>query len=483
MMGLSDTISRRDILRAGAAAACTLTCGGKSLLSSSQCAAQSSPSPDSLRFHHTGYLGWITDLATEPEPAAQWPSMRLDAGLLADYTRTFEVMEMLGFNEISIWGFYVSRSWPVDIGSSVAPDRGYSVEQLIDAAHRRGIRVYSGLGVYSWGFEDIIKAHPNLARTSDQAMCASEPRAWEWMQRVIDFVFSRFEIDGVSMQSADQGRCRCSQCVRYSDAEYHATLNIRVAEYIRSRWPDKTIGLNSWGLRFSDGKALPLLVRMSDKVDYIIDAHDSSRDGDPGYRRELIESLHCDFGTLGGPQVEPPQHWKRNRWFLPTARRVGEHLEHLFIDGGRACEFFFHILANPGDELTMWLAGKVLSEPATPWREHLKWCIEKLYNVSEPYIRDDLAEVFLRAEDAYFRYVPGSMCGTVSLEPLVSDHPGPPIYLADRLGDAQLNAYGQEMVSIRTKLEKLSARMLRRDKIENIVTCINGCLKDLLPTI
>jgi hypothetical protein len=155
----------------------------------------------------------------------------------------------------------------------------------------------------------------------------------------------------------------------------------------------------------------------------------------------------------------------------------------LFIDGGRACEFFFHILANPGDELTMWLAGKVLSEPATPWREHLKWCIEKLYNVSEPYIRDDLAEVFLRAEDAYFRYVPGSMCGTVSLEPLVSDHPGPPIYLADRLGDAQLNAYGQEMVSIRTKLEKLSARMLRRDKIENIVTCINGCLKDLLPTI
>jgi len=30
-----------------------------------------------------GYgLGWITDLATQPDPQAEWPSMRLDQRLL-----------------------------------------------------------------------------------------------------------------------------------------------------------------------------------------------------------------------------------------------------------------------------------------------------------------------------------------------------------------------------------------------------------------
>jgi hypothetical protein len=480
MKNLSDSISRRDIIRVGAVTVCTLTCGGKSLLSPSPCTAQSTCSHDSLRFRHRGYLGWITDLATQPDPSAQWPSMRLDTGLLDDYSKTFEVMQMIGFNEISIWGLYVSRSWPLDIAASFDSNRGSNVEQLIEQAHRRGIRIYSGLGVYSWGFDDIINNFPDLARTSSQAMCASEPKAWEWMQRVINFIFDRFAIDGVSMQSADQGRCHCSQCKGYSDAEYHSLLNTRVAEYIRSRWPDKSVGVNSWGLRFNDQKAMPALVRMSDKVDYIIDVHDSSRYGDLPYRKKLVEALHCDFGTLGGPQVEPPQHWKRNRWFLPTVRRVGEHLEQLFDDGGRACEFFFHILANPGDELTMWLAGKILSEPAIPWREHLSWCIEKIYEVSDHDILDDLAEIFLWAEDAYFRYLPGSVCGTVSLEPLVSNHPGPPIYLSDRIYDSQRKAYGQEMVSIKGRLEKLSSRVSRRDKINNIITCIDGCLEDLM---
>jgi len=200
------------------------------------------PCPPREAFRHRGYPGWITDLATEPDPTAAWPSMRLDKRLLEDYCRTFDLMKLLGFNEISIWGLYVSRAWPVRIKSSVDRERSRMMERLIDQAHKHGIRVYSGLGVYSWGFEEIIEAHPELSRGSKQVMCTSNPKSWEWMRRVIDLVFERFPIDGVSMQSADQGRCRCRQCRTYSDAEYHALLNVRAAEYIRSRWPAKTSG-------------------------------------------------------------------------------------------------------------------------------------------------------------------------------------------------------------------------------------------------
>jgi hypothetical protein len=431
-------------------------------------------------FRHRGYLGWITDLATEPDPMAPWPSMRLDERLLEDYRQTFDLMKHLGFNEISIWGLYVSRSWPVDIVSAVDPKRGAMVEKLIDEAHQRGIRVYSGLGVYSWGFEEIIRAHPHLSRGNAQAMCASLPEAWDWMQRVVDFVFARFAIDGVSMQSADQGRCRCEQCQAHTDAEYHALLNTRTAGYIRSRYPGKTIGVNSWGLGFQDEKALPALTRMSKDIDYLIDVHDSSRRKDPAYRRKLIGALDCSFGTIGGPQVEPPQHWSRDRWFLPTVQRTARHLQQLFTDGGRACEYFFHILANPGDEISFWMAGKVLCDPLTPWETHLKSCIEELYEPTAPAACEGLAQVFLEAEEAYMRYLPQDHCGTISLEPLVSDRAGPPIYLTARLSQSQREAYSQRLASIRTDLRKLAPAVARKDKITRILRCIEGCQETIV---
>jgi hypothetical protein len=432
-----------------------------------------------VKFNHRGYLGWITDLATDPDRTAAWPSMRLDEGLLEDYRNTFRLMQRLGFNEMSVWGLYVSRSWPVDIRSSVTDERGAMVEKLIEAAHRHDVRVYSGLGVYSWGFDQIIQTHPKLTRGNPNALCASEPESWRWMQRVVDFIFERFDIDGVSMQSADQGRCRCDQCLAHSDAEYHALLNVRVSEYIRSRWPRKTIAVNSWGMKFEEPETLPSLVKISEKVDYLIDVHDTSRKHDPSYRKKIIESLRCDFGTLGGPQVEPPQHWERVRWFLPTIKRVGSHLQELAAEGGRACEYFFHILENPGDELSFWLAGKTLSAPAQPWERHLQDSVEELYGVSKPSIRDGLVQAFLDAEEAYFRHLPPRMSGTISMEPLVSGHAGPAVYLSKRLTAEQRAAYAADLKGVRTQFEKLKAGVRRGARIGKILRCLDHVLADV----
>jgi hypothetical protein len=430
-------------------------------------------------FEHRGYLGWITDLATDPDPNAAWPSMRIDERLLRDYRESLVTLRGLGFHEIAIWGLYVSRNWPTDIKSAVTPERGALVERLIDEVHRQGLRVLSGLGVYSWGFEEIIRANPELSRGNPRAMCASAPESWRWMQYVVDFVFERFEIDGVSMQSADQGRCPCEQCKTLSNSEYHALLNVKVAEYIRSRWPRKTIGVNSWGMNFADPTSLPSLIKIGQNVDYLIDIADSSRAKDPAYRRKIIDSLACDFGTLGGPQAEPPQHWERDLWILPTLRRTGEHLRQLSADGGRACEIFFHILANPGDEVSLYLTGKTVANPAGSWDRFVQEAVEETFGAVSPGTRDGLIELLLGAEEAYFKNLPATYCGTVSLEPLVSSRPGRPVYLTNRLNAQQRSDYRKELEKLKAAAVKLQPSVPRKEKMERVVQCLSHVMGDL----
>ena len=434
---------------------------------------------ESTGFRHRAYLGWITDLDSRPDAHAPWPSMRLDTALLEDYRRTFAAMKRLGYNAIVIWGFYVSRSWPLDIPGAVPAERGRLVDKLIEAAHSQGIRVYTGLGVYSWGFEEIIRANPRLSRGNPSAMCASQPQSWEWMRKVIDFAMTRFPVDGVSLQSADQGRCNCDQCRRWSDTEYHTRLDIRVSEYIRANWPGKTIAVSGWGMRFDDPASLPALVELSHRIDYLIDVRDSARQRDPSWRRKLIHELACSFGTLGGPQVEPPQHLPRDGWFLPTVRRDSEHLAELYGEGGRACEYFFHILENPGDEMSFWVTGKALNEPATPWRQHLTTSIEELYGAPRRPATDALADIFVRAEDAYLRHLPSLRSGTISIEPLVEDHPGPRVYVTRQLTATQRTQYRDDLTSIATDLEKLAPDVPEITRVRKISRCLHQAIRDL----
>ncbi len=432
-------------------------------------------------YRYRGYLGWITDLATFADTYAKWPSMRLDEPLLKDYRETFGMMKQLGFEDLCIWGLYVSRAWPVDIASAVSPERGKLVDKLIADAKAKGIRIVSGLGVYSWGFDEILKANPQLRKTANKnAMCGSEEASWEWMRKVIDYVFTRFQIDGVSMQSADQGRCTCDKCKRYSETEYHVMLNVRCAKYIHSRWPGKEVAVSGWGMRFEDPANLPHLVELSKHIDYLIDVRDSSRQRDPALRSKLISSLNCAFGTLGGPQAEPPQHWPRDRWFLPTVRGAGSHLESLYGDGGRACEWFYHILANPGDEISTWVVGKTLADPTTPWRKHLDSSVEQIYGVTKPSLRDGLSEAFLAAEEAYMRYLPPNYCGTISMEPLVSSAPGPPVYLTKRLTAPQRSEYSASMKRVQAQFAKLRPEIPEKRRIELILRAIDNVQKDTL---
>ncbi len=469
---IGSRISRRRFLAAAAATAAA---------SAGMCHANEQPArkTDEQTFLHRAINGWITDLATEPDPNARWPSMRLDERLLEDYRNTLRLMRQLGFNEAVIWGLYVANNWPVDIRSAVTPERGKLVERLIAEAHENGIRVLSGLGVYSWGFAEILRTHPELRGGNANAICGSREESHKWMQRVVDFVFDRFDIDGVSMQSADQGRCRCDQCKAVSDAEYHSRLISRTAEYIRSKWPDKTLGMSNWGMPFHRREDRASLSRMSRSLDYMIDHNNSVRRSGLDYRREFIRGLDCCFGTSGGPVVEPPQHWQRDRWFLPTCRRVHEHLEQLAADGGRACEFFFHILANPSSEITFHIAGRTLASPETPLDKLMSDAVRQIYRPRSRAAQAELVQLFLDAEEAYFRHLPPNLCSTISLEPLVSSRPGPPVYLRKRLNDQQRLDYCRDIERLSRELQHLSGQFGERRRLELAATCMRNVLHDV----
>ena len=429
-------------------------------------------------FRHRSYLGWITDLSSRPDSEAAWPSMRLDDKLLDDYERSFAVMQKLGFNEIVIWGLYVANDWPLDIESCVTEERGKKVERLLESARRHGLKVLNGLGVYSWGYATIIRANPHLNRGNPNAMCASEPDSWKWMQKILEFTFGRFPLDGASMQSADRGRCTCDRCGRWNDAEYHSRINIQAADFIRSKWQDKIVGVSGWGMKFEDPANWPHVRALSEHIDYIIDVDNGSQRRDPANRRKLIAQLKCDFGSLGGLQVEPPQHWDRERWFLPTVQQGGKHLANLRADGGRACEYFYHIMNNPGDEVSMWVEGKCLSHPDVSWREHLRSSIGEIYRVQDDSVIDGLCEAFLAAENAYMKFMPERASGTISMEPLVSTRPGPPVYLSKRLNAEQRGEYSASLEKVAADFKKLMPSTPERGRMEKILRCISNVGKD-----
>lgn len=430
-------------------------------------------------FTHRSYLGWITDLATAPHPDAVWPSIELNDDLLADYRATFQTMQRLGMNEIVIWGLFVGGAWPPEIESAVDETRGRRLHQLLDSAHEHGISVLSGLGVYSWGFERIIAEHPHLSQGNPRAMCASRPDAWEWQTRVVDYVFN-WPIDGISMQSADQGRCPCAECAALGDVAYHAALNARVADYVRSVRPAALVGVNNWGMTFADPADLPLLVDLGHHVDYIIDAHDTAGRAGRAYRQQVIAAVPCGWGTIGGYSVEPPQHWRRDRWFLPCLASVAHHVRALADDGATACEQFFRITANPGDEVSMHVAGRMLGDPTGDWRAMLRETVRELYVPASGEAEDELVDLFVCAEAAYFDNATQlERIGTLSMEPLVSSHEGEPVYLLDHMDDAALSRYATQLQTLQSHARALQGRVGAVDRLAMIERCLDGVLGDV----
>lgn len=432
---------------------------------------------NSRGFQHRSLVGWISEFSSRPlhDP---WPIITLDSQMMRDFIAIFDLCKQVGLDKIIIWGLFVERRWPVQIEKAIDKNRRRQIQELLDAAHKRGIKILSGLGVYSWGFEEIIEIYPRLNRGNSRAMCPSVPESEKWMQRVVDFVLSEFDLDGVQMQSADQGRCKCKDCQKWGDVEYHAKLNDRTAQYIRSKWQDRTISVNNWGLSFADPNEIPHLQRMTGSVDILVDYNNSAGK----HRKQLIGNLDCAFGTLAGSSVGPPQRWERTKWFLPTTTINVPYLRALYDDGGEAIEQFTVALSNPGGEVTLRFMGKISADLSIPQEKALRESIAECFEPKDSATTDGLMGVFQRAENGYFKLAEQEHgpAGLFYIDSGLS--PGPDgdqeQYLL-RMSDAQLKIYGDEIRSVLRQLEQLGIGVGKKDKWERVRESLNTVLLDI----
>jgi len=424
--------------------------------------------------------GWLRDLASEPTPHDKWPCIRWDDRLLADQIRFMDVMAELGVEYIQAWGLFIDRAWPVPLENVIDGEREKRLRTFTEAAHERGLKVLSGVGIYSWGFDEVIAKVPGVSAGHPHALCSFSETAWDWQRRVLDFLMRpEWGINGISMQSADQGRCDCEQCRALSPAEHHAKILIRSAEHARAGRPDWTIGQASWGLRVDEPGEFEHVQRISRAVDYMIEVHELSAES--GRRPEIIRGLDCAFGTVGGAFVEPPQHWARTRWCVPTGLGSARALVKLWADGGRASEYYYRIFANPFDEVSWRTGAKLLSAPLTAPEDSLREAVEAVYGTSGP-ATDALADWYARMEDAYFSRSDFEVGhGPLSLEPLVwRENPaasGPPIYLQNRLSAEARAGYAKALEGL--KAEIAAMRLPRRDVVDRTLACIDGALGDI----
>jgi hypothetical protein len=431
-------------------------------------------------FDYRVAIGWLRDLASEPTPHDKWPSIRWDDQLLADQIRFLDVQAELGVDYNIAWGFFIDRSWPVPFENVISVERAEKLRAFTDAAHQRGVKVMHGTGIYSWGFDEVIKQVPGVSSGHQHAMCPFQAEAWDWQRRVLDFLMEpQWGLDGISMQSADQGRCDCERCSKLSPAEHHARILVRSAEHVRANRPDWVIGQASWGLRVDEPGEFEHLQTISKAVDYMVEVREISASS--GRRPEIVNGLDCAFGTLGGVFVEPPQHWDRDRWFVPCGLGSARSLAKAAADGCRACEYFYRPFANPGEEVAWRVGARILDAPLTAPEAALEEAVQAVYGVSGT-TAASLADWYARAEDAYFSrttYQVGQ--GPLSLEPLIwKEHPsesGPPIYLQNRMTAEQRADYAHALEGLKAELNGMD--IPNQEAKAKTLAGIEGTLRDI----
>ncbi len=359
------------------------------------------------------YGVWINDMRSTPLPLERWPAPQFDDGAIEGLTRAMDVQAEAGFNMLDVWGLFATYGWPMDLASAVTPERDRRIRQVLAVAHERGLKLILGMGVYSWGYDHIIEADPDVRGKNEDgsphahAMCDAHPRAFEYVKRILDFVLERYDFDGVHLESCDLGCCRCERCAGgQGTTAYNVQINRKTADYIRATWPDKVIYVIpiSWlptNAHFN-AEEKQSIVELSGSIDCFMDQGHRGTFIAASDRREFIGQLHCDYGTSGGLWLYPDARWERCSYFVPYARRTGQAIRDHFADGTRGCLFYQGPMVNPGTEITVAVGGRILSDTRRTPEEALADAIGHHYRPQTPAVHDLLVDIFLRAEEGYF---------------------------------------------------------------------------------
>ena len=460
--------------------------------------------------YRIAYGCWLNDSRTKPIPDEDWPSIKIDGDTLESLDQTMEFLKSAGYNCLDVFGLITNHSWEDDISSTVGGERRQRVRQVIDIVHRHGLRLIYGLGVYSWGFDGIIARNEKVRGTSAQAMCGSSEEADAIMRKVIDFVGDTFDVDGFHLEAADQGRCECARCRGFeSDIDYYNAINARTARYIRSRWPEKlllvnTSGYLAWGDVFNQ-EQLGKIRELGREIDVFIDVGSHGLFVDPGGRAAFLKDFPASFGTANGFWIYPPQRWDRLRFLIPHHNENYRTLKSVYGDGGRSCELYLSPIVNPGVEITLLCNGLFLKNPNSAVAENLRRAVDTLYEPATDRQRERIAAIFDGAERLFFdcwhperdRSLPEELSdgvehiftwsrehpelarpGELFLEPLFGVGPGFPCYLTVHFDREGRKKYRGGMEGLLNLTREAIAEQ-PSERLERVGRCIEGVLNDI----
>ncbi len=460
--------------------------------------------------HRIAFGVWLNDFRQTPITDETWPSIRIDESTIESFESVIALISSAGYTALDIFGLLTNRDWPLVVEDVINEKRKKQVDHLIRVAHDSGIRIIYGLGVYSWGFETIIKNDERVRGTNPQALCGSRAESQRWMEKVIDFVASTFDIDGFHLEAADQGRCSCAKCAEMGDVEYFSTLNKRTAEYIRGKWPGKILLVNTsgylpWG-DFICNDDVRHIIDVGTVIDIFIDGGNHGLFVHEHDRRRVVEQLPCSYGTSGGFWIYPPQHWERDRWFLPYFSRSANHLKQLYADGATSCELYLGPPSNPSAELCMYCNGLFTQNVRRSVDDIYSEAIEYLYQPEKDTANDALKHIFMEAEHAFFdnwvpernrslsepfsdgidglfefssAYPERAIPGELFLEPLFCNAPGLPVYLTVHMKTAGRERYAQRLSDMRKTLAPIRNLCGRPEKIERLIACVDNVMNDI----
>lgn len=484
---------------------------GTAVLSSGLLAQTSAPAAataDAKAFVDRIAFGpWMNDTRMSPLPFAGWPPDAFDDGTVDSIIRTFDLNKAFGYNIYDIFGLFATYGWPEDIESAATPERAARVRKLIEAAHDRGIKIICGMGVYSWGFDEIIQKHPEVASKPQQypnehVMCASKEASWPWQQKLVDFMI-QWGIDGFHLEAADLGRCTCADCMAKwpNNPDYFCEISARTAKYIREKMPNAyilvtTISWADWTAGFN-AHDLDSLVELSKTVDCIFDQGHHGLYVRPPERKAFIDRLHCRFGTSGGIWVYPTYTWDRLQYFLPYPRQTGTHMQALFADGGRGVMYYQGPPNNPGVEINIAFGGQIMNHPGKSIEENLSEVLKRLYKPKTPEALARLVKLVFAAEDAYFknmdwddehRYLKGNKLfpgpGELHLSrPITGLYGTPDFILEPQMTFDGRMKYNAELEAVLREAYAIGGEFEATDKMERLQTAVLNMLMMLRASI
>lgn len=432
---------------------------------------------------------WVNDISSTPNMGERWPMVHMTDGLVRDYYEMIDMASDWGYNGLVAWGLFVGHNWPVTLNDCLSKDHKNRIARIFDYAERRGITMYAGLGVYSWGFEEIVRANPHLCQGerikawghmqphNGDAMCYHQDEAREWMRKIIDFIVRETDAPAFQLQPFDKGRCMCDRCAKMSDAEYFSALISETASYIKGRWPEKKVGVSGWGMMYDSMEELPVVQAMAKEIDYLSDVTNSARKKGRAFRKEWADQLPCAFGDAAGGSITPPQTWERLRWYLPHIRYNGESIRALAEDNGQVAEVFAAPLSNPGTRVSLMALGRLLEKPELSVEDAALAAVSCAYGAQGD-AAVKLSALVLKAEDAYFTHCAPGHTGDVLFEDLFSVYPGKPLYLLGR-EDNKLKAYKEELLSVYAGMDALRGKILHKALLFDTLTAIRHTVAEV----